>query len=61
MTAEERQQRLVEIQSYTAEVFTSLLRGGLTAEQGRAAFDLLTLMADIVDLADGLARRSQTK
>jgi len=61
MTAQERAEEIKALQENTQSVFRLLREGSLSVEQGRLALELLQLMTDLLDLADAVARRTQTK
>jgi hypothetical protein len=61
MIAEEREEHVRTLQDATKKTFEMLLAGDLTAEQGKAAVGMLQLLADLLDLSDSLARRSQAR
>jgi hypothetical protein len=61
MTAEERLERANQLQENARAVFRLLKTREITVEQGRIALELLQLMADLLDLSDTLARRTQAR
>ena len=57
MTGQEQLEMLETIKDYTKQVIDKLLAGEITAAEGRATFELLQLLVDLVGLTDDLRRR----
>jgi len=61
ITAQERAERLRELQTDARVVFDMLRDNKMPVDRGRLALEFLQLMTDLVDLSDSVARRAQTK
>jgi hypothetical protein len=61
MSPQERAERVHNLLENTGAVYRMHVAGDLTVEQVRLALELLQLSADLIDLYDGLARRSAAK
>jgi hypothetical protein len=60
-TAEQRAERVRLLQDNTQALYNMLINNQITVEQTRLGVELLQLSADLIDLYDGLARRSAAK
>src|SRR5829696_983582 len=61
MTPEEGAERVHTLLENTGAAYRLLVADELDVEWARAALELLQLQADLIDLYDGLARRSMTR
>jgi hypothetical protein len=60
-TAEQRASRVRLLQDNTQALYNLLVGGRIEVEQARLGLELIQLSADLIDISDSLARRTQVR